>query len=376
MNREKPEPQFESQPKQEPISEMSPETEQQSKVEIIEDFVEPEGKKGKWSEVIENKELGIRYREKIIELPKHRQEETGIKRIRRRELLPPFPEGLYENVSEKEEDEYVRQEEIKKLSFERESSQYEKKMRVPFPYKYRTSKAPNWQQHGRRYNVRGFEKIYDFLTNTRTSDKDIETTTFSLPLYYHEYEMADKHIKNLKEEQIYFQKIHALGRGFPSEGDAIFIKGENGLEIIREFDYGKKIEYASKGSIWTFPGFRVWENYLRGPCFIFGRKNKAYRDYLKSIIGNPETKQMLLMTGYKNKNDYRPTGQDLSYYESIINNIPVEPFGEGRIPIIKHPDIKPFRWCHSEIAIIPTQRSLNVLFFETGDEDKITKKNN
>ena len=39
------------------------------------------GKSGKWGEVVEDKDLGISYREKVIELPKHRQEETEIKAI-------------------------------------------------------------------------------------------------------------------------------------------------------------------------------------------------------------------------------------------------------------------------------------------------------
>jgi len=28
------------------------------------------------------------------------------------------------------------------------------------------------------------------------------------------------------------------------------------------------------------------------------------------------------------------------------------------------------RWCNAEVALIPTKKGLNVLFFETGDEDK------
>ena len=60
------------------------------------DFLEPEGKKGKWSEVVKNEKLGISYREKVIQLSKYRQEETGIKKIRRREVLT-YPEGFYES---------------------------------------------------------------------------------------------------------------------------------------------------------------------------------------------------------------------------------------------------------------------------------------
>lgn len=82
-----------------PEIEQIPELENQPQAEMPEDFEDPEGKKSKWKEVvgeveIEGKKVEVKYREKVIELPKHRQEETGIQRIRRRELLPPFPEGL------------------------------------------------------------------------------------------------------------------------------------------------------------------------------------------------------------------------------------------------------------------------------------------
>jgi len=31
---------------------------------------------------------------------------------------------------------------------------------------------------------------------------------------------------------------------------------------------------------------------------------------------------------------------------------------------------KPLRWCHAELALVPAKRGLNVLFFETGDDEK------
>ena len=83
------------------------ETGEQPQAEMPENFVEPEGKSGRWGKPvkgeveIEGKKVEVSYREKVIELPKHRQEATGIKRIRRRELLPPFPEGLFISNHEK-----------------------------------------------------------------------------------------------------------------------------------------------------------------------------------------------------------------------------------------------------------------------------------
>ena len=88
----------EPQPEEQPAPEI---VEPQIEAETPEDFEEPEGKSGKWGEPVkgevevEGKKVEVSYREKVIELPKHRQEETGIKRIRRRELLLPFPDGLF-----------------------------------------------------------------------------------------------------------------------------------------------------------------------------------------------------------------------------------------------------------------------------------------
>lgn len=61
------------------------EVELRAEVEMSEDFDDPEGEAGKWGTVkgeveIEGKKVEVSYREKIIDLPKHRQEETGIKR--------------------------------------------------------------------------------------------------------------------------------------------------------------------------------------------------------------------------------------------------------------------------------------------------------
>jgi len=96
-NSDEQQPEFETQ--------LAPEAELQPQVEMPEDFEDPEGKAGKWKTVkgdveIEGKKVEVSYREKVIELPKHRQEETGIKRIRRRELLPPFPEGFCKNAKD------------------------------------------------------------------------------------------------------------------------------------------------------------------------------------------------------------------------------------------------------------------------------------
>ena len=48
-----------------------------------------------------------------------------------------------------------------------------------------------------------------------------------------------------------------------------------------------------------------------------------------------------------------------------IDTASVAPFGEATIPAVSSVEIKPLRWCHSDLAIIPTKKSLNILFFES-----------
>ena len=71
---------------QEPKTEIEP----QPEVKMPDGFIEPEGKSGRWSEVVEDKDLGVLYREKVIELPKERREETGIKKFSDENYCPLF----------------------------------------------------------------------------------------------------------------------------------------------------------------------------------------------------------------------------------------------------------------------------------------------
>ena len=59
------------------------------------------------------------------------------------------------------------------------------------------------------------------------------------------------------------------------------------------------------------------------------------------------------------------TGQQLE----VESNEPLIPDSlrqeqEFAVPIIHAPDVPILRWCHSELAIVPTKKSLRVLFFE------------
>lgn len=335
-------------------------SEKKDKIELLEDLELEKQGEVKSIKVVENKELGVRYRETAIELPQRRQEETGIKHIIRRELLPPLPEGFYKD--DEGESEFGK---IAKLRNDaNEAANKEFGFRIEKPLTEADIERQNAFKYGPRYEIEGFKKVYSFLTGGRTDDTDIQTTTFSLPLYYNDKDregLRKMHIDNLKAQGLYFQKIIPKARAGTQESEygADFSKDENGVHRIDEHSkliHAKDPIYARKDMLWTYYGFKTWTGYLRGPAFIFGPKNSSFRNYLTSIIKNPETRQML---------DLDDWGSYSVYLEKIANGLPTEKEDASwNIPIIEHPNIKPLRWCNAEIAIIPTRKSLNVLLFE------------
>ena len=121
---------------------------------------------------------------------------------------------------------------------------------------------------------------------------------------------------------------------------------------------------------------------------MFGNKNKRLVEYINAIL---ETEDIKIEKWYRYHDaESEKEGKwdvsfgephyykrDYSILKSLKNRETIDDsifpdhelktslFGNSAFPIKK-----PLRWCHAELAIIPTKRSLNVLFFETGDEDK------
>ncbi len=372
---------------QEPASEIKSEVEQQPQAEMPDDFVEPKGKSGKWGEVVENKELGVRYREKVIELPKHRQEETGIKYIRRRELLPPFPEQLH--VISKEDNPLL--EEWEKAGM--------KPPRYEYPF-WRTDRKPE------------LDSMYKFLTDGIYPSSN--NWIHCMNMWGDKKGMIGRH----KREGLYLQEI------FPDkEGDsggeslsAFFERTSGGLRTLSYQKFMNKYPTGiiSKDQIAVFDLFcspsKMWTQSIRNPVFIFGNNNQALKAYAMSVFksdeavrimnlqhdtqedpqSNPEfivpespeySEEMKKMYGEKalekeKKNieagvvipkDYP---QGINGLKVLLSGASIPEVYEPRLTCIRHPDIKPLRWCHAELALVPTKRSLNVLFFETGEEDK------
>lgn len=75
---------------------------------------------------------------------------------------------------------------------------------------------------------------------------------------------------------------------------------------------------------------------------------------------------------YRDKNIHFVRGKkfakNIDFIRKLLDGIQIiTKDGYRQIPVIQHPDIPPLRWCHAEMALVPTKRSLNVLFFEQND---------
>lgn len=54
---------------------------------------------------------------------------------------------------------------------------------------------------------------------------------------------------------------------------------------------------------------------------------------------------------------------DTTYLNLLMRGIPHE--GNVKIPVVRHPDLRPLRWCHADSAVVERDGKTNVLFFET-----------
>lgn len=326
-----------------------PEITEQPQVEIPEDFEDPEGKSGKWKNVkgeveIEGKKVEVSYREKVIELPRHRQQETGIKRIRRRELLPPFPKGLY----------ITNHEENVTKSFQRRiSTSYGAWLK-------KITKYPIWNDNPE------MDGVYKFLTDGRYPQ---DGTWCHLMNKGVTGKKVFKKEQDFKREGLYFQQIFPKNTSDVEGGTAHFYESTD-AGLVQKDVHGKILENQI-GVASLFCGTnRSWfaGGGIRNPVFVFGNKNKRFVEYLDSLFATPEVENII------GREAPRYVLNVKNSLDSLRNRAKIKTGAEVMIPVVRHPNIKPLRWCHAECALVPTKRSLNVLFFETGDEVKKEEK--
>jgi len=315
---------FEEEPKKEQIQE----TKSQPRVEMPESFIEPEGKSGKWNEVVEDKELGVSYREKVITLPKHRQEETDINHIIRREVLT-YPRNFY--TSEDQSDSGIA---------------------------YYSGEEK-------------FDDVYRFLTNERFPSPDV---------WVHIFSGGEKdpksYVSEFKKERLYFQEVIFTHIGH--EALNTFERTEEGIKrqdphyLYDKHGNPKQIpkNQLALSKLWLQVGEMYFRKHYNTPVFVFSNKNEIFNQYVDTVLANPEAMEMI----------YNATrNPDPSFRKFVKHNLDnLQSFRKGNsvdspvqwIQCVRHPDIKPLRWCHSELALVPTKRNLNVLFFKSGGEDK------
>lgn len=286
-------------------------TEQEVEIqeEIPEDAVDPEGISTGWKTVrkeieIDGEKIEVSYREKNIDLPEYRQEETGIKKIKRRELLPPFPKGLY-------------------IPSREGSTNY-------FSYYSAEEK---------------FDEFYRFFTDGGYPCLGTFVHIMNYREKYNQTGRVNPDIERFKKEEMYFQKIKAT--------------------------YGGQYFYH----------YRTYSCEYTTPIFVFGNKSRVLNNYIDAILADPSIVGIDISELSILKKDFSLTGMSdsdyhkmiraeeimrtINNYKSLRNRKPPEREEISLHNFIEIKDQKGLRWCNAELAIIPTKRGLNVLFFDS-----------
>lgn len=294
--------------------------------------------------IVSDAELGFSYHETITDLPDHRVKETGINRIRRRELLtvPDFIKDSHEGE---------------------------------IYYKVQPHGAPDDR----------IDFFYDKITDGKFPSARVWDHVLNADTYNTEEKIAD-HIR----EGIYFQRIYI------GDTHTITTKTEKAKTGIFNLD--------------TMSGESVFNSNIRTPVYFFGNENKNFTDYIRAILQNKYTQEQLIDSEWKDEpldlikpddldwaaavDDYelsylgneqeglqerrqnyhdrnihfirgKKIAKNIDFLRKLIDGVPIITKDAYRqIPIVQHPDILPLQWCHAEMALVPTKRSLNVLFFE------------
>lgn len=398
-------------------------------IEMPEDFEDPEGKAGKWKIIkgeveIEGRKVEVTYREKVIELSKAKQEKYGIQRIRRKEVIGLPPEfNLYHLTSafrREREKPYRIHPDRPNSSLSFKLGDHEKMLEpikaaqerfMPMLYYLTEGEFPSFKTvNHQMYGDAGGEDFGGELSRFKREG-----------LYFQEV----------------FPKaslgIHAGSESLGGAGSkgwfATFFDFENGdVRPLSKFPSSKN-EQETRPFVYNFSvsrSYEVWTSNFENPMFVFGHRNNALKEYLQQIVSNPDTHKMLELTGYLSddekpldlidQNDPRfktwkdgPSDRPLDnileatalrkypffrdvcdkekplvlidgaqkdtiqYDMALANGEAIFHNGHPTLPVVRHPDIKPFRWCHADCAIFPTKKGLNILFFET-DKGKDTEE--
>jgi len=346
--------------------------------------------------VVENRELGVSYKETIIELPEHRREETGVVRIKRREL-DTFPEGFFGRT-----------------------------------------KAGRWMTEGWKDTIE-YLPIWEFISDGKypsagklghyidiAGDREL-STMYPKPNFKNpedrrriraDSEYYPRSFLRHQDEGLYFQSVFPEGdlhdkRFFAKDTDGKFQKTQDSNSPF------------GLTRVYTWEGWQLFRSPIRHPVYFFGTENKVFREYCRAISSNQEIVNLLKQNEYTDEpidvalpgseefeqvfqkgvehvrswttsteegkkaeiehmelkrqemirnevgfsKSQRSIGANLERFRLIAEGIQVSGGpslmgSETKIPAVQHPDLRPLRWLHADLAIVPTSRSLNILFFE------------
>lgn len=357
------------------MEEFSPElVRAQAEVFEIQKAREVEGTNENEVGLIENKELGISYIETYEELSSEIQELTGLRRLKRRKILS-YPKDFYEEQK-------------------RGKNIFEKGFSVE-------SHADTW-----RFLTDGRFPTYKTWTHVMAADRMKNFDMINL-------------IESVKSGGYYEEFFPPnMSEGIPinffekTENNEIVPMNETKVKSLSKEDGKKCLSFFSM-SVACNNEVGIYADrldpHINAPVFVFGGRNKLFVDYINKIRENPETKKILELSKWTVDDPLEIVtvdSPDYEKYKSLFQESPSKPpasfprpkfdvekasvlekdlklrnnistldflFDEQEIvnihhpwiPIVRHPEIKPFRWSHSELVIMPEERELEIIFFES-----------
>ena len=183
-----------------------------------------------------------------------------------------------------------------------------------------------------------------------------------------------KPIDLFRKDQLYFQRLFPKWRAHydgTKNIKSVFYYESTDNDEVREISHKDAEDPFSALSWFRFSVSRgrTFYNTFNTPVFVFGNKNKKFSNYLdaigSSVVASAISKKHVSGWSYWERSDAPDKIRDLleSSNEPLIPDS-LRQEQEFAVPIIHAPDVPILRWCHSELAIVPTKKSLRVLFFE------------
>jgi hypothetical protein len=345
------------------------------------ELVELESEAGR-GRLIENKSLGVSYLERTVKLPTHRQRESGISAIRTKRIVEmPTHASKPELYGEYDERYHLWS--------------GEQNLKNELFYHLTEGRFPSFRHWN---HVLGGDIVQGKASVSRHKSEGL---FFQEVIPFEAFESGGTSIRTYKtQKSVFFKADQGIIRPIPlAEGFEVKSDGERkkfGLKSDALLAYDMSFGTGSDAYSWT----------TKSPMYVFGKGNSNFVDYAHSLFTNPDVKKMLEYNGWI----FEPPMQ-LEKYDSPSQkkwdeglSAPVPPdralfpekkiwdvpgmrighhidqlkfliegnavkydtknfFSHPLLPIVRHPSIRPLRWCHAEMAILGTEDDPSALVF-------------